>query len=270
MNQMDRVFDKMTKSGEKILILYFPIGDTILDDSVAWAEKYFRDGCTVLEVGLPYEDPSLDGKTVRESMARARSQVNLDQVFELLARIRERCPDNVIQVMTYHGNCLKYGYPLFAQKCADAGVDGVLCPDASPEQLEQLDRELETRGVHNLRFSPYHLTQAAIEDLKQREYGYIFQQAVDGGTGPRETVSPQIRTNVQTLKDAGVKVPVCAGFGISNASQAAEAIALGADGVIVGSAAISHIQSGDGEEFIASLREAIRKEKQWLFQNYQT
>jgi len=257
MNQMDRVFDKMTKGGEKILILYFPIGDTILNDSVAWAEKYFQNGCTVLEVGLPYEDPALDGKTVRDSMARALRQVDLDQVFELLAQIRKRCPDNVIQVMTYHGNCVKYGYPLFAQKCADAGVDGVLCPDASPEQLAQLDQELETRGVHNLRFSPYHLTQAAIEDLKQREHGYIFQQAVDGGTGPRETVSPQIKTNVQALKAAGVKIPICAGFGISNASQAAEAITLGADGVIVGSATISHILAGDGEKFIASLREAM-------------
>lgn len=124
--------------------------------------------------------------------------------------------------------------------------------------MPEIDAELAKYGIYNLRFSNYHITDAAVEDLKAHATGYIFQQAVDGATGAQPTVSPQIGVNVKRLKEAGIKMPVLAGFGISNAQQAREAIAMGADGVIVGSATISHIMAGDGEAFIESLGEAMK------------
>ena len=257
MNKMDRIFSEMMTRGDKILILYFPVGDPILGDSVEYAQKYFENGCTVLEIGLPFHDPCLDGKTVRDSMARALSAVDLEGAFALIRRIRERCPNQILQVMTYHGNCLQYGYDEFARKCSDAGVDGVLCPDAGLHELQALDIALEKYGIRNLRFAPYFLNDQTIADLKKMKGGYIFQQSVNGGTGEQPTVSPQIGVNVKTLKASGITIPICAGFGISNAAQVKEAIGYGADGVIVGSATINHILAGDGEAFIKSLRDAM-------------
>lgn len=261
MNRMDKVFRKMKETGEKILILYFPIGDPIMDDCVEWADKYFKNGCTVLEIGLPYENPVLDGKTVQESMERAREKVTLEEVFQMIADIRKRCPQQILQIMTYHGNILKYGYEKFAEKCSDADVDGVLTPDATKEQLHKLDEALGKYGIYNLRFVPYHLTAEVMEEVRgHMKGGYIFQQAVDGGTGQQAQVSSKIKENVDKWKELKIPFPVCAGFGISDAKQVKEALAFGPDGVIVGSATISNIKKGEGEAFIASLREAADEE----------
>lgn len=258
-NRMDKVFSEVLRRGEKILVLYFPIGDTILGgDDCAWAGRYFENGCTVLEIGLPNGNPVLDGKTVADSMARALSHTGLEAVFKTIGQMRERYPDNILQVMVYHHVIRNTGLARFAQLCSENGVDGVLCPNIPEEEMPEIDAELAKYGIYNLRFSNYHITDAAVEDLKAHATGYIFQQAVDGATGAQPTVSPQIGVNVKRLKEAGIKMPVLAGFGISNAQQAREAIAMGADGVIVGSATISHIMVGDGEAFIESLGEAMK------------
>ena len=258
MNRMDNVFGRLSEENKNILILYFPIGDTIFDDDISWAGKYFDGGCTVLEIGLPNDNPVLDGKTVSDSMARALSHTNLEEIFVTIEKMRKKYPENILQIMTYYHIIDGYGIEEFARKCDACGVDGVLCPNTPADKVAELDQALGAYNVYNLRFVPYHLTDEVIRDLKENSHGYIFQQAVDGGTGAQPTVSPQIGKNVKLIKEAGVKTPVCAGFGISDAAQAAEAISMGADGVIVGSATITHILAGDGEEFIASLGNAMK------------
>lgn len=256
MNRMDRKFQQMLPLGQKILTLYFPIGDPVLGDDCAWAEKYFENGCTVLEIGLPNDAPVLDGKTVADSMARALARTSTEQVFAQIARIRQRCPDQVLQIMVYYHVIAAMGMETFANACHACDVDGVLSPNVPPAQMPALDAALGQHGIHNLRFSPYHITDASLSDLKKNARGYIFQQAVDGATGPRETVSPQIEKNVRRIREAGIQTPVLAGFGISDADQVRQAINMGADGVIVGSATITHLLQGDAEAFIRSLREA--------------
>ena len=257
MNRMNDLL-KMTARGEKILILNFPVGDPKMGDPAAMAKTYVENGCHVLEAMLPYEDPVLDGGTVRASMARALEVTDLEGAFGILKTVREACPKAVLQVMTYLGNVKKYGFDGFAAKCAAAGVDGALIPDASPEELLALDKAFGAYDIRNLRFAPYRLTDEVIASMKDLDCGYIFQQAADGGTGKRDSVSPQIGINYKLWKDAGVKAPVCAGFGISNAAQAAEAVRLGCDGIIVGSAMIDHLDTGDTAEYIASLAEALK------------
>ncbi len=253
MNRMEKVFGEMKEKGQKISVLYFPVGDPKMGDAVEWAGKYFNNGCTVLEIGLPFENPVLDGPTVANSMARALEVCDLEDVFGMIRKMREAYPDNILQVMTYYGNVEKYGIKGFAKKCAEAGADAVLSPNTPKEKVAEMDRELEALGLHNLRFVSFNLSEEEIEDCRRNAYGYIFQQAVDGGTGARETVSPHIRECVEAHKAAGTKTPVVPGFGISNAKQAQEVIDMGADGFVVGSATIKHILEGDGEEFIRSL-----------------
>ena len=258
MNRMDKVFGRLAEQGKKILVLYFPIGDTILDDDCLWAGRYFDNGCTVLEIGLPYHDPVLDGKTVKDSMQRALKNKSLDEIFAAIGKLRKQFPDNILQIMTYYEIIQAAGIQNFAKICGAIGIDGVLTPNIPLEKIPLLDQALGQYDIYNLRFSPFHLTDAVMEDLKKNAKGYIFQQAVDGGTGPRSTVSDQVGKNVALLKNAGIMVPVVAGFGISDASQVKETIAMGADGIVVGSATISHIIQGDGVSFIRSLYEATK------------
>lgn len=258
MNRMERILNGMKSRGEKILVSYFPLGDTILEnDDAGWAKKYFANGATVLEMGLPYENPVLDGKTVSDSMDRALTHCTLDETFDIIMGIRKACPDNILQIMTYYGNIKKYGIVAFAQRCADCGADAVLAPDTPREKYGEMDAELGKHGLIFLRFSLYNLTDEIVEDIKVNAKGYIFQQAVDGATGVKKGVSGQVEKNILRLRQVGITTPIVAGFGISSPEQIQTALKMGADGVVVGSAILSHIMQGDGETYIASLRAAL-------------
>ncbi len=257
MNRMEYIFNENKKKGKHSLVLYFPLGDTILGNDVEWAGRYFKNGTDVLEMGLPYEEPALDGPSVKKSMERALKVVNLEKVFSMIKEIRKNYPDNILQIMTYFGNIKKFGVERFAEICHECDVDGVLSPDIPREQLLLLDKELSKFNIFNLRFVPYTLTDEIITDLKKNAKGYIFQQAVNGATGPQKTVDVQVKNNIQKIKAAGITTPVFAGFGINDAKQAAEVLSMGADGIIVGSATINHINAGKGEEYIKSLSEVM-------------
>lgn len=262
MNRMDAVFARELAVGHKLLSLYFPVGDPVLeDDECGWAQRYFDNGCTVLEIGLPNDNPVLDGKTVADSMTRALEHVDLGECFGRIGLMRERFPENVLQVMVYYHVMKEMGFEAFADACAESGVDAVLSPNVPEDEAALLDRLLGERGMYNLRFAPFVLTDEVIKDLCANSRGYIFQQAVDGATGARATVSPQVAVNVARIKEAGVSTPVLAGFGISNAEQLAEACAMGADGAIIGSATLTHIVQGDADEFLASLGVVCRGEQ---------
>lgn len=257
MNRMEKTFNDNMAKGKHSLVLYFPLGDTMFDSDLNWARRYYENGVDVLEMGLPYEDPALDGPSVRSSMERALSHVNLEQCFESVKGIRRGFPDKVLQFMTYYGNISKYGAERFAEICHECDVDAVLTPDATFEQLSELDAALDKYNIFNLRFSYYNITTEALEDLKANAKGYIFQQAVDGGTGARETVDPKVYKNVKRIKEYGITTPAFVGFGINRPDQAAEVCSMDADGIIVGSAVINHILDGSGESYIKSLSEVM-------------
>lgn len=260
MNRMDKVFGELMQSGEGILITIFPIGDPIIgeDNGLEWATTYFDNGSSMLEIILPIEEPSLDGPTVANSMARALERTNLDEVFATISGVRKNHPDKVLQIMSYFETVQRYGMKEFAKICDDCGVDAVLVPDTPPGLYAEMDESFAEYNIFNIRFVPFHLTDEVMEDLKANAKGYIFMRAVDGTTGVQATVSPQVGKNAKLIKDAGVITPCIAGFGISTPDQVAEAKAMGADGVVVGSALISRLEAGEGESFIKAFSEASR------------
>ncbi|MBQ6058518.1 MAG: tryptophan synthase subunit alpha [Clostridia bacterium] len=259
MSRMKRAFAEMKARGEKILVSYFPIGDSYLADTVDWARRFFETGTSVLEIGLPYEDPFLDGPVVRDAMDRALSRIDLDRAFDEIRQIREAFPDSVLQPMTYMGNVHKYGYERFAAIMAACDVDAVLVPNATTDELDALDRVLRPYGIDNLRFIPYRVSQDMIEDLQKNGSGYVYLQAVDGATGSSAEITDQVKRNATLLRDAGIDLPMLPGFGISTPEHVRKYISMGLDGVIVGSAIIKHILAGDGEPYLRSLRDALNR-----------
>ena len=255
MNRMTKILSEMKRRGEKALVLYFPVGDPAVDDDADWAEKYFANGATVLEIGLPYRTPYLDGKVVTGSMERACAQHSLDDVFEIIVKMRRRCPEQILQIMTYYGNIAYVGMEAFAQKCVKAGVDAVLAPDIPEDQKILVDEVFKRHGLLCLRFAPFHLSDQELEELKTAE-GYIFLQAVDGATGVQGSVSPEIARNIQRMRCAGISAPIIPGFGIGTPEQAAAVLEMGADGVVVGSAVVNSLLEKRGEQFIKQLRQA--------------
>ena len=258
MNRMDAAFAAMLEKGEKILVSYFPVGDSCVADAVAWAGKFLENGTTVLELGLPYENPVMDGAVVRESMERALRRTDLTGAFADISDIRKAYPNALLQAMTYVENVLKYGCERFADICAECGVDAVLAANADPRQLAELDKALGRYDIRNLRFIPYRMTEENIADLLKNPGGYVYLQAVDGATGSSSEITDQAGENAARLRSAGVTAPLIPGFGISTPEHIKAYLAMGVDGVIVGSAIIKHILNGTGEEYIKSLSDALR------------
>lgn len=257
MNKMDKKLLNMKETGRKILITYFPLCDPAMGDPVCAAKNYIEGGADVLEMGLPFNNPVLDGKTVKDSMARALQDHNIDDAFQAIKRVREKFPDQILQVMTYFDIIERMGMTEFAERCYEAGADAVLTPNIPEDKILELDQVLNAKGLIQLRFSPYHLTDKAMEDLKKNARGYIFQQAVDGGTGKQSKVSPQAGENANVLRKIGITTPICGGFGISNGEQANDMKNMGLDGIICGSAVIDAILTNSLKQFIQSLRSGL-------------
>ena len=257
MNRMDKLFPKMQENGEKILVSYFPLGDSYVADTVEWAKRFFDHGTTVLEIGLPYENPFLDGATVAATMERALKRTDLNTVLGEIGEVRKALPDAVLQVMTYFENIMKYGVPEFARICSELDVDAVLAPNANPEQMAELDAALAPYHIHNLRFIPYHFGEETVADLQKNAGGYVYLQAVDGKTGSSSEITPQIRENIERLHAAGVNVPLIPGFGISTPDHVRTYLGMGSDGVIIGSAIINHIIDGTFSEYLDGIRAAL-------------
>lgn len=256
MNNMRTVFRQMMDRGEKILVCYYPLCDPLLDNQLEWAGKYFEAGTTVLEMGLPYEDPCLDGKIVKDSMKRALKEHDLDDAFKVIFQIHKNYPDNVLEIMTYYENIAALGIEEFAKKSREAGADSVLAPNATFEQLKEMDEVFKKYDLINLRFAYYNITDEQLEDLKTAD-GFIFCQAVDGATGPQKTVDKHVGENVKLLKETGITIPCIGGFGISNPNQVYEMKQLGTDGCVIGSSVLTSIANGNGYEYIKSLRDAL-------------
>lgn len=215
----------------------------------------------MLEIGLPWRDPVLDGVTIRASMARAIFAGTTPwRYFETVARIRERLPEMPLEVMTYHGVVEGLGLRGFARLCQEASVDAVIVPDADPEQLAGLDGELLPRGVYPLRFAAFDLAPPEAARLAGQARGYVFVQAKPGVTGEAARLEPALRTHLMALRSAGVRVPLAAGFGLSQPAQVHEVCSWGVDGVVVGSATVHALEEGEREldAFLRAMKGATR------------
>jgi len=254
---MKKILDAYKAEGRKVLVGYYPLGDPAMGEPLARIGEFLESGVDVLELGLPYENPSLDGAVVRGSMERALSVSDLQGAFDLIGQIRRRYPDACLQIFTYHEIIEKMGLAEFCARAEAAGADGAMSPNADDAQTEKLGACLESRNLIMPRFAPFRLCKDEAAEVVNTAKGYVFVQAQDGKTGAQKTVPSQVGDNIALLRSLNSKVPLYAGFGISCPEQIAKLMGMGADGVIVGSSIITSVLTGSSQQYISSLRRAL-------------
>lgn len=262
---MDTTFDirlrELKSGGRRLLICYLPLGDPALGDRAARAQELVSSGADVLELGLPYRNPELDGPVVGDSMRRALESDPGSDPYSDIRRIRESSPNALLQVMTYWELISEMGCTLFADRVADAGADAVLCPNIPRHARNQLSSELGRRGLPLLNFVPFDCAEGELERVASEAEGYVFLQAVNGKTGVSKTApSARVGASIQCLRRYGATVPLCAGFGISSPEDVALYLSMGADGVIIGSALLLAMLRDDARGFLAPIREVLDEE----------
>lgn len=257
MNHMEQVLSEKKAAGRKVFVGYFSLGDPAMGDQVERAGEFIADGVDVLELGIPYENPALDGAVVSASMARALEVTTPAAAMDSIAELRTAYPDACLQIMCYYETIEAMGIEAFCEHAAAIGADGVLAPNVPDEVKPALAEALDRAGLLQPLFVPVDLADADVAALAAAGRGYMFLQAQEGKTGARDGVSPRVEGNVRRLREAGATAALCAGFGISKPQQVKDLMAMGADGVIVGSSIIDAVIAGNSREYISSLRAAL-------------
>jgi tryptophan synthase alpha chain len=249
-NRIDAVFTGRRPA----LICYLPVGDPLL--SADLPNLYVDSGADILEVGVPVRDPILDGPTISDSMKRAIADgMTTDRAASIISSFRKSLPEQPMVWMSYPDG--QQSNESLAEYAAGCGVDGVLLP-TGVNGYDSLATELERRGVCLLNFVRHELPEEDVQAAREAQ-GYVMLQAVPGLTGATPSTLPDSGASIRHLREQGVTVPIVLGIGISTSFQASQAIEMGADGVVMGSAVVKEALERPEtlQGFLQELRGAI-------------
>ncbi len=245
---------------KKAFIGFLTAGDPNFDASYDNIMAMVKAGADLIEIGIPFSDPIAEGVVIQEADVRAlKGGMTTDRAFELAAKIRAET-DIPLVFMTYLNPVFKYGYDRFFAKCAEIGIDGLICPDMPFEEKTEADAAAKAHDISVISMiAP--TSEARIKAIAESAEGFLYIVSSLGVTGVRS----EIKTDLASIMDSVrkyAKVPAAIGFGISTPEQAKKMSQL-ADGVIVGSAIVRLIEKyGDKAadeiyKYVKSMKDAI-------------
>ncbi len=223
------------------MIGYLPTGYPDVQASVAAMTALVEHGCDIVEVGVPYSDPGMDGPTIaRAAEAALRGGVRVRDTLTAVEAV-SRSGGRAV-VMTYWNPVLRYGVDTFARDLASAGGVGLITPDLIPDEAQEWLMASDRHGLDRIFLVAPSSTPQRLAATVEASRGFVYAASTMGVTGARDAVSgaaPELVQRVRTVSDIAVGV----GLGVRSREQAAE-IAGYADGVIVGSALVSALSNG--------------------------
>jgi tryptophan synthase alpha chain len=243
------------------LIGYLPVGFPDFDESVEAAVAIVESGVDVLELGLPYSDPVMDGSVIQAATLQALDNgFRIADGFEAVRRITDRVEAPVL-IMTYWNPVVQYGVDRFADDLVAAGGAGLITPDLIPDEAADWIAASERTGLDRVFLAAPTSSDARLELAVESSRGFVYTVSTMGITGARSDVDEAARTLVARLAEAG-STASCVGLGISTAAQVAEVLEY-ADGAIVGSALVKALAEGGVAavgELAAELSRGTRRE----------
>jgi len=247
------------KPGRKALIAYITAGYPSIAATLAVAPVLERNGCDLIEIGIPFSDPLADGATIQNASFRALCDGMTPSTCIELARSMRGEVGAPLAFMSYYNPLLSYGLERFTADCAAAGVAGLIVPDLPPDEGGELQRAARPQGVDCIYLLAPTSTDERIRLVAERSSGFIYLVSVAGVTGARETLPEGLDAFVGRVRSVA-RLPLCVGFGGSTAAQAAGVAKL-ADGVIVGSSIVKLMEADPSlaavGRFVRGLREAL-------------
>lgn len=239
------------------LVGYLPAGYPDVPASIDVFKAMVDSGCDIIEVGVAYSDPVMDGPTIQHAAETAlRAGVRVRDVFTIVEQIASVGGKAV--VMTYWNPVLKYGVDAFSRDLAAAGGLGMITPNLIPEEAGEWMTASEEHHLDRIFLVAPSSTEERLAMTLDASSGFIYAASTMGVTGARDSVSsmaPELTARIRAHSD----IPVGVGLGVRSGAQAAE-IASYADAVIVGSAIVSAVEQGLGavRTLTAELAEGVR------------
>ena len=236
-------------AGGKAFIAFVTCGDPDLETTAAAVREAVANGADLIELGIPFSDPTAEGPVIEEANMRAlKAGATTDKVFDLV-------------FMTYANVVFSYGAERFMARCREAGVDALICPDLPFEEKEEFLPVCRQYGVALISMiAPTSETRIAM--IAGQAEGFLYIVSSLGVTGVRSQITTDLASIVKVVRE-NTAIPCAIGFGISTPEQA-RAMADLSDGAIVGSAIVRLMQKHGKEapryvgEYVRSMKEALR------------
>jgi len=242
---MSRLADKFAElkaSGRKALIPFITAGDPYPEFTVPMLHEMVAAGADIIELGVPFSDPMADGPVIQRASERALAHhVGLRKVLLMAMEFRKTDQTTPLVLMGYLNPIEIMGYEDFANAVQRADVDGVLTVDLPPEESEACVTLLRERGIDQIFLLAPNTTAERIQKMHAVGSGYLYYVSLKGVTGAGHLDVADVADKLQLIR-ANTSLPVGVGFGVKDA-ETAKTIANIADGVVVGSALISKIES---------------------------
>ena len=260
MSRISQTFARLQSEGQKALIPFVTAGFPFPDITPELMHGMVQAGADVIELGVPFSDPSADGPVIQAAGDRALAAgVGLRQVIDMVRAFRKTNQHTPVVLMGYANPIERYNQlhaDRFVPDAADAGVDGVLVVDYPPEECSEFAALLKQHGLDLIFLLAPTSTDARIAQVAKVASGYVYYVSLKGVTGSGaldtaavEAMLPRIRQHVH--------IPVGVGFGIRDA-QTAQAIGRVADAVVIGSKIIQLISDVPRDQVVTLARDFLK------------
>ncbi|XKH56215.1 tryptophan synthase subunit alpha [Citricoccus nitrophenolicus] len=229
-------------AGRTALIGYLPAGFPTVEDSIEAAVALGNNGADVIEIGIPYSDPVMDGPVIQAATSQVLADgFRIDAVFDIIRAVTQRT-DAAVVVMTYWNIVDRMGVETFARRLAEAGGAGIVTPDLVPEEAGAWFEASDRYGLDRIFLTAPSSTDERVKLITESSRGFVYGVSVMGVTGARSEVSTAAENVVARAHAAGAP-RVAVGLGISKPEHIRE-IGAYADGAIVGTALVVALRDG--------------------------
>ncbi|HPA14944.1 MAG TPA: tryptophan synthase subunit alpha [Desulfobacterales bacterium] len=261
MNRIDKAFEDLKSRGEKALVGFVTAGDPNISASVEIVTAMVESGLDILELGVPFSDPTADGPVIQRSSARAlKNGVNLKTVLDMTRTLRKIARIPII-LFSYYNPILAYDSGTFYADALAAGADGVLVVDLPPEESIEMTARWPGDALSLIRLIAPTTPPERMSRVASSASGFLYLVSRTGVTGTGGLDTDDIRKQTESLR-AVTRLPICVGFGISTAEDVA-AISSFADGVVIGSAFEDLIEkNSDNPRLPAIIAEKVKTFKE--------
>jgi tryptophan synthase alpha chain len=239
-NRLVATMRDLRESGQKTLLPFITAGYPDLETTQALLHAFEQRGAKVCELGIPFSDPVADGPVIQASYTQALDGgLKVKDIFECVRQYRAEGGEMALVAMVTFSIVYRHGVRNFLEKASRAGIDGLILPDMSLEEADNLDTLCQEANVANVMLIAPTTPEQRKLRIASYSRGFIYYISVAGITGERTQLPPSTIQAVKQLRDH-TNTPVCVGFGISN-PDLVRTVCEAADGAIVGSAIVHRI-----------------------------
>jgi tryptophan synthase alpha chain len=255
-SRISRRFRDLRDSGEMGIVAYITAGDPSFDATLKFVVAMAEAGADVIEVGVPFSDPLADGPTIQRASERAlKNGATLAGVIDLVRAIRKRSQVPLV-LFSYYNPVLQMGLEKFAGAASQAGADGVLITDLTPEESEQYRGIMKAHQLDTIFLGAPTSTDNRLKEIAACSSGFLYLISRTGVTGAKDALPDDLPALVRRARKV-TELPIAVGFGISLPGHVSVLGGL-ADAAVVGSALVAEIENATAKNLTPAQIDAAR------------